>query len=308
MEYPVKKVVMTGGSGPVGAALLRKLLQENVKILLFLRENSTRKAYVPQDERIQIVNCDLADLHDYEPEESDYDVFFHLGWVLTNKISRQDMPVQLQNVRYSCDAVALAKKMGCHTFVGAGSQAEYGRHDEPLSVDTVCQPEIAYGVAKLSANYSTKLMCEQFGMRHVWARILSAYGVYDYPNLLISSTIIKALKKERLEFTKAEQIWDLVYEDDLAEALFALAQRGAHGISYPIGSGQARPLREYIEILRDRIDPEQELYFGAIPYTEKQVMHLETDISRLTADTGWTPKTSYEDGITYTIQQFEQMV
>lgn len=306
MDYPVKKVVMTGGSGPVGAALLRKLLQENVKILLFLRENSTRKAYIPQDERIQIVSCDLENLCTYEPQEFDYDVFFHLGWVQTNKVKRHDMQVQLQNVKYACDAAVIAKKMGCHTFIGAGSQAEYGRHDEPLAVDTVCRPEIAYGVAKLSANYSTKLMCEQQGMRHIWTRILSAYGVYDYDDLLISSTIIKALKKERLDFTKAEQVWDFVYEDDLADSLFAIAQRGKHGISYPIGSGQARPLREYIEILRDQIDPKLQLHFGAFPYPENQVMHLSADISRVVEDTGWHPKVSYEDGIARTIQHIKQ--
>lgn len=308
MDYPVKKVVMTGGSGPVGAAFLRKLLKEDVKILLFMRENSTRKDYVPKDERIQIVWSDLTAFKNYEPEETDYDVFFHFGWALTDKVSRHDMSVQLQNVRYACDAVTLAKKMGCHTFIGAGSQAEYGRHDEPLTVDTVCRPEISYGVAKLSANYSTRVMCEQLGIRHVWPRILSAYGVYDYHDLLVSSTIIKALKKERLEFTEAEQIWDFVYEDDLADALFAIAKYGKHGVCYPIGSGQAYPLREYIEIIKKQIDPELELYFGVIPYAEKQMMHLEADIKQLTKDTGWQPKISFEEGIAYTVQYFKQFI
>lgn len=306
MKSIIEKAVVTGGTGPVGAALLKRLLDENVNILLFVRENSTRKAYIPDDAHIQIVWCDLSELHNYEPEESDYDVFFHLGWSETDKSTRPNMMLQLKNISYACNAVSLAKKMGCHTFIGVGSQAEYGRQDKPLSADTVCMPEIAYGVAKLSANYSTKVMCEQMGMRHVWARVLSAYGIYDYDDLLISSTIIKALRREKLAFTKAEQIWDFIYEDDLAEALYALAQSGRHGRSYPVGSGCARPLREYIEIVRDQIDPSLELHFGEIPYAERQTMHLEADIRQLTEDTGWVPKTSFEKGIKQTIAYFRE--
>ena len=303
----LRKVVMTGGSGPVGAAFVRRLLrQDDIEILLFLRKTSTRKQYIPDDHRIKIEWYDLEELHNYVPVEHDFNVFFHFGWSQTNKVMRHNMQVQLKNVQYACLAVELAKKMGCHTFIGAGSQAEYGRHTKVLSEDTVCKPEIAYGVAKLSANYSTRIMCEQAGMRHIWPRILSAYGPYDYDDLMIPSTIIKAIKGERLEFTEANQIWDFIYEDDLADAFYLIAEHGRHGINYPIGSGQARPLREYIEIIRDHIDPRLKLDFGAIPYGDRQTMHLEADITGLTKDTGWMPKVNFEEGITRTIAHFSQ--
>lgn len=303
-EFTINKVAITGGTGPVGAAFVKKLLKENVEILLFMRKNSSRKMFVPQDSRVHIEWLDLEQLHTYQPTEQDYDAFFHFGWAETNKVMRHNMRVQLTNVQYACDAVEIAHKLGCHTFMGAGSQAEYGRHNEPLTVETRCMPEIAYGVAKLSANYSTKIMCRQYGMRQIWPRILSAYGPYDYEDLIISQTILKALRGEKLEFTAGEQIWDFIYEDDLAEALFMIAKYGKDGTDYPIGSGQAKPLRESIEVIKDKINPNLELNFGVIPYSANQIMHLEADISQLSIDTGWKNRSAFEDGIERTIVYF----
>lgn len=71
---------------------------------------------------------------------------------------------------------------------------------------------------------------------------------------------------------------------------------------YPIGSGNARPLREYIEIIRDEIDPNLPLGFGEVPYSDKQVMHLCADISDLQRDTGFEPEVGFREGIQNTIK------
>ena len=80
-----------------------------------------------------------------------------------------------------------------------------------------------------------------------------------------------------------------------------MAVQGKNNGIYPVGSGNARPLREYIEMIRDEIDPSLSLGFGEIPYGEKQVMHLEADISALKADTGFEPHTDFKIGIRKTI-------
>ena len=81
-----------------------------------------------------------------------------------------------------------------------------------------------------------------------------------------------------------------------------LALKGRDGGVYCLGSGTAKPLREYIESLRDCIDPDAELGFGDIPYGEAQVMYLCADTSELEADTGFVPATTFEDGIKATVQ------
>lgn len=297
MDFQVKKVAMTGGTGPVGMALIQKLLKENVEILLFQRESSDRKVNLPKDKRLCIVYCNLEQLKDYVPKCQDYDVFFHLGWANTYSKLREKVEAQYENVMYACDAVRLAHKMGCHTFIGAGSQAEYGRHEEPLRDDTVCVPETAYGVMKLCACHATRILCQDYGIRQVWPRILSGYGFFDNMHSVLVSNILNALDGKELLFSKGEQIWDFVYMDDVANALYCIAKRGKNNAVYPIGSGKARPLKEYIEILCRKLGKLDEMELGKIPYSDKQIMHLEADISKLQADTGWKPEVEFEDGI-----------
>lgn len=302
MKVSLKKAVMTGGSSAVGLALIQKLISENVEILLLQRKESIRQQMLPKHRLLKIEFCALEELENYEPLVHDYDAFFHLGWANSGKDSRDDLESQLKNVRYSCNAAELAHKCGCRVFVGAGSQAEYGRHEEPLRPDTLCMPENAYGVMKLCACHASKLICEKYGIRHNWIRILSGYGIYDNMRSVLNSTIAKSLEGDKPKFSKGEQIWDFVYMDDIANALFLIAEKGKNGISYPIGSGDARPLKEYLTILCEKLGNLQNAEFGILPYDKSQTMHLEADISRLREDTGWSPQIKFEEGIERVIE------
>ena len=305
MVFDVKKVAMTGGSGGVGLALLKKLLSENVEVLLFQRKDTPRSRYLPKDDRLHIVYCSLEELRDYQTEEKGFDVFFHLGWAYTQREMRDNLEEQNKNVMYSCYAVDVAHKLGCHTFIGAGSQAEYGRHNEPLRGDTLCEPENAYGVMKLCACYATRMMCKRYDMRHIWTRILSGYGMYDNINSMLFSNILNSLNGKEMKFSKGEQIWDFVYMDDIADALYLIAQKGKTDAIYPIGSGEAKPLIDYIKVLCAKLGKSGENGLGEVPYSKNQVMHLEADISQLKEDTGWEPQVSFEDGIERVIEFYK---
>jgi len=69
------------------------------------------------------------------------------------------------------------------------------------------------------------------------------------------------------------------------------------GKTYPLGSGRCRKLSEYIESLRDIINPGVALQFGKREYYPNQPMYLCADISELTRDTGWKPEVLFEDGV-----------
>lgn len=306
MDYKIKKAVITGGSGGVGLALINKLLSENINILLFQRKDSERKRYIPKHEKLKVEYLALDELKDYKLEEEDYDVFFHLGWTNTKREFRDDIKKQEENVGYSCDAVELAHRLGCHTFVGAGSQAEYGRVDGVLRADTLCIPETAYGIMKLCACYSTKLLCNNFGIRHIWFRILSGYGMYDNENSILISNILKSLRHQEMAFSKGEQIWDFIYMDDIADAMLAAARKGKDGAIYPLGSGDAKPLHEYIEMLCDALGEDWHKSIGKIAYSDRQVMHLEADISGLMQDTGWKPQVTFKQGIEQVIDFYRR--
>ena len=306
MDYPIKKVAMTGGSGPVGLALIRKLINERIEILLFQRADSLKAIYLPQHELLHIEYCKLNELETFIPKENDYDVFFHMGWENTDACYRNDISKHIKNVQYACDAVKLAHRLGCHTFIGVGSQAEYGRHDVALTGQTVCRPENAYGVMKLSACHATRLVCEKCDMRYLWTRIMSAYGIYDNVSSVLISTILNAMDGKELYFSKCEQIWDFVYVDDVANALYLMAVRGKHGEIYPLGSGAARPLKEYIYTLCSKLEKLDSMRFGKLEYSQHQIMHLEADIHQLEVDTQWYPQIDFDTGIEKTIDFYKQ--
>ncbi len=297
MKLFLKKAAVTGGSSAVGLALIQKLLSEGVEALLLQRRESERRKLLPAHRLLNVELCSLEELDAYVPAAGGYDAFFHLGWADSGKDRRDDLDAQLKNVGYSCNAVRLAHRLGCKVFVGAGSQAEYGRKDAPMGPDTLCVPENAYGTAKLCAGHATKLMCREYGMRHNWARILSGYGLHDNMRSVLNSTILKSMRGERPTFSEGNQIWDFTYMDDIADALFSIAERGADGVSYPIGSGDARPLKEYLTVLCKKLGNLEDAEFGNRAYDKSQTMHLEADIRRLQEDTGWNPKVKFEDGI-----------
>ena len=86
--------------------------------------------------------------------------------------------------------------------------------------------ETAYGKAKLKAGISSRSLCKELGIRHIWTRVLSIYGPFDGPNTLITSTIRKIINGERPALTAGEQVWDYLYSKDAAKALLMLGEFG----------------------------------------------------------------------------------
>lgn len=318
----MKRAILTGATGMIGMALTKELLKNEYEVLCIVRPDSGRldsfrsemADFVIREnlhQKLHIVLNDLSNLGSDEAAEvinktfdgKDADVFFHLGWEGTFGCARNDAKIQAVNVDNTLSAVWLAYKTGASVFVGAGSQAEYGRVKDgvKLSDRLAVHPENEYGRGKLKAGIDSRAMCKSLGIRHEWARILSVYGPGDGENTMVMSGIISLLKGEWPVYTKGEQLWDYLYAEDAARALRAMAERGVDGSIYPLGSGRVRRLREYIELIRDAVNPSARIGIGEREYNEGQVMYLCADIDNLTRDTGFVPETSFEDGIRKTV-------
>ncbi len=298
----IRSAIIAGPTGAVGTALCRLLTTKGIKVYAVVRPDSKRIEHLKEINEVEIIPCDASELSTLPsllPEEAD--AFFHLAWAKTVGAGRNDMTAQVKNIQYTLDACRAAKALGCSVFVGAGSQAEYGRVDDALTPETPCFPENGYGMAKLCAGQMSRTECGALGIDHVWPRLLSVYGPHDGAGSMVSSVTRALLKGEKPSLTAGKQIWDFLYADDAAEALYRMAAYGKNGAIYPLGSGKARPLKEYIEILRDAIDPALPLGFGEVAYSPLQVMHLEADLTALQEDTGFEPQTDFESGIRKTI-------
>ena len=294
------KIILTGPTGAIGMSLIKQLTSRGIEVVAVCHRGSPRIKNIPRSENVQVVECDLSDmcrLPELIDSDKDYYCFIHLAWAGAAGDARNNIDLQMSNIQHTLDAVNVAARLKCKRFIGAGSQAEYGRYDGTLKPDTPTFPENGYGIAKLCAGQLSRLRCEQLNIEHIWTRILSVYGPYDGENTLISTLIKKLKAGEHFSCTKAEQIWDYIYSDDAAETFIALMEKGIPGKTYMIASGESYPLKHYIEIIKEQIDANAVIGYGEVPYSSKQVMHLSADVSSLTNDTGFTAEIDFSSGI-----------
>ncbi len=223
----MKRAIVTGATGAIGTALVRELAEAGAEVLVFVREESARNQNIPDHPLVWRISCAMENLAEIQNTTgTDWDVFYHLAWAGASGPGRNDMYLQNQNVKYALDAVAAAKRFGCHLFVGAGSQAEYGRVEGKLKPDTPAFPKMGYGYAKLCAGQMTRDYAHQLGLKHTWVRILSVYGPHDGSQSMVVSAIRKLRSGQTPEFTRAEQQWDYLYSGDAARALRLLGEAG----------------------------------------------------------------------------------
>ncbi len=294
----MKTAAVTGAGGMIAAALIRNLIGKGIKVYALCNPAKPKTDEFFKSPLVTAIDADITDLLSAADKiKEKCDVFYHFAWLGTFGSTRDDAYLQNDNIRYTLDAVTLAKKLSCECFVGAGSQAEYGSVSQKLSENTPANPLTGYGTAKLAAGKLSRLYAERLGIRHVWARILSVYGQKGNENAIVQSTILKMLSGSPCPFTKAEQDWDFLHCDDAAEAFYLMGEKGRDGAVYPLGSGKTRKLYEYMEDMRDALKAESPLNFGELPYNENQVMYLCADISALKADTGFEPKIDFKEGV-----------
>lgn len=300
----VNRVIVTGGTGVTGNALVKYLIKCEIEVTALVRPNSFRRHFLPEgNQYLSIIDCGLEDYDKIERslEYGKYDVFFHLAWDGSTGKQKVDnrncFKLQNRNVSYALDAVELCHRLACPTFVMTGSQAAYGRKEFPITEDMEKKPENGYGMAKVCAEGMTRLLCQKFDIRHVWPILFSVYGPCDATESLIDTTIRGLLKGKTLPYTKGEQRWDYLYSFDAAKALLLLAQYGKNGETYHVATGRSIPLADYIWNIYKVVAPDLEPRLGELPYSSDQVMFLGADITKLYETTGFVPEHTFEEGV-----------
>ena len=315
MSREIRRIAMTGPTGAIGMAIIQKCIEDKIELILITRAESPRNVNIPKSEYITIIYADISEYDKINVEvlnvkgSKSVDAFIHLAWSGTIGNGRNDMELQTNNIRCTLSAVRLAHRMGCKVFLGAGSQAEYGRVEGCLSADTPTFPETGYGMAKLCAGQMSRDLCEQLGIEHIWARVLSIYGPYDGENTMVTSAIRGFLNGEETFFTAGEQKWDYLFSEDAADIIVRLLQNGRSGQIYCVGSGKYRELKEYIkDIYREvygKDGTEEKIGLGKREYAPNQVMFLCADISELEKGIGTIVLTPFSEGIRKTVEWYK---
>lgn len=295
------KFVLTGATGFIGSAVLKQLVSDGHEAVVLLRGKSNVDRIKDVSGYQPVYYHDLAQaglaetLAAHKP-----DAFIHLAWKGVGGTDRNASFQITENLPLTLRSVELAHAIGCRHWIGVGSQAEYGNPNRKVAETDPALPTTLYGKAKLAACWAGLGLSEGLGMKASWVRVFSTYGIGDEPTWFIPYIISELKKGNTPKLTKCEQLWDYLYVDDAARAILSVLYKEATGI-INMGSGQAVSLKSVVDQIRQSVDPNGSIDYGAVPYRPDQVMHLEADTTRINQLAGWEPKVSIEEGIKWIV-------
>lgn len=292
----MKHVIVTGANGFVGSNTVRYLLSQGVRVTALCHNGNAD--HLPASEQLEVYPFELEKMKDVLEvlPQGDYDTFYHFAWKGSAGPARADTRLQLANAQWTVEALETAKELGCTRFVCAGSIME---HETIAAAYTQGnQPGLGYiyGGGKLIAHVMCMSVAAKLGMELVWPEITNAYGVGELSPRMVNTTIRKCIAGEAPQFTAGTQNYDFVYIDDVARAFYLIGVHGKPFHEYLIGSGTARPLKEFLLEMKASIAPDLDFIFGDIPFTGTNLPLSAYDSSATERDTGFRAEVSFADG------------
>ena len=298
----MRSAVITGAGGFIGRNLTERLLQEKIAVYAIDVEG----AQIPAKEGVTVLGVKIGDKDALSQalQEIQPDVFYHLAWAGVSTDVKNEVTMQLSNLPLTMAVLEACREAGCGHIIIPGSASEYAYCGQTINGANLPAPGDAYAAAKAAAQVLCQWYARQHGLNLNWLLIGSIYGPGRNDSNILTYTIKALLRGETPQYSKLEQMWDYIYIDDLMEALYLLGLRGKPDSVYPVGSGEARPLADYIRQIQAAIP----LGIGALPYKfGAKPDNSVLDIDRLQQDTGFIPRVSFAEGIGRTIAYFREM-
>ena len=299
------RVFLTGASGFIGSFLAGLLVDRCHEVAVLLRPDASPWRIADKLDSLRTIVGDLDQIDAIARELADFapEVVIHAAWSGVASRDRNDVR-QTVNIERSARLLSQCIKAGAKSFVGFGSQAEYGANAINPDEWSTLRPTTMYGATKAAAFHVLRAICDRHDVRFSWARVFSTYGPKDSVDWMIPQLTLSLLRGRRPALTKGTQQWDYCHASDVARAVIYIAEtRDAHG-PFNIGAGMTHSIRHIVELVRDIVAPGASLGFGEVPYRSEQVMHLQANVTRIRDATGWRPEISIEDGLRETVEWY----
>lgn len=298
-----RNILVTGGSGFIGAALVRRLAAEGHRVFIFTRPGSSMERLEGLEEKLGVCVGDLrsSEAVTAAVEAASPDVVYHLASTPFNPPTISPQAHLETIVMGAANLVQALVGRGTVRVVAAGSAAEYGsgrglREDAPL------RPATLLGTAKASATLWFQMAARLYGLSTVVLRLFMPYGPGEHPGRLVPHVILSALAGRDVPLTAGEQERDLVYIDDVVEALcLAGARPVAPGSVLNIGSGQGTRIRDVVAQLLALMGRSEAARFGALPTRPDEIMQMSADITAAREQLDWSPRVALEEGLRHSI-------
>ncbi len=303
----MKKAAITGAGGFIGGALAKHLLEKDITVYGVDVDMDKLKPLI-NNEKFIPVEADFSKynrLHELI-NGRDIDVFYHFAWQGVYGAAFRDYELQLNNARYTCDALMQAVKLGCKRFVFAGTMNEY-EMDSYIKADYF-EPRYTYiySAVKQVSEAICKTLAFNNKIEFCAGRIAMAYGENNKSMMLPNVVIKNLITNTPCRLVEGNDLYDMIYIDDIVRAFYAIGEMGKNLKSYYIGHRNLRTMREMIEEMADTLNPKCELQFGAYPDVPSGVDYKDIDLDALYNDTGFECKADFRESILRTMEYVDK--
>ena len=328
-----KNILVTGGAGFIGSAVIRYLINEtNSNVLnidkLTYAGNLESLETVSNNPRYQFLHADICDksamtkaFDDFEP-----DIVMHLAaeshvdrsidgpidFIQTNIIGTYTL---LEVARNYWQNLAEDKKSR-FKFHHISTDEVYGDlegTDDLFTEETSYSPSSPYSASKASSDHLVRAWYRTYGLPIVITNCSNNYGPYHFPEKLIPLVILNALDGKPLPvYGDGKQIRDWLYVEDHARALYLVATTAKVGETYNIGGHNEKQNIDVVKTIctiLDNIKPrtDGQSYIQQITFVKDRPGHdlrYAIDASKINKELGWQPQETFESGIQKTVEWY----
>jgi UDP-glucose 4-epimerase len=284
-------VLVTGASGFIGRALVRRLVADGHITFCTARHPADDLA-----EGAAWVPGDLTDRSFVQRliEEARPTVVFHLASQVTGSRSIDVVPTTLaNNLVASVSVLEAATEAGCDRVVLIGSG------DEPAAGDAPCSP---YAATKWAVGGYARMFLSLYGTPVTTARPFMVYGP-DQPDVskVVPYSITTLLRGRAPTLSSGQRLCDWVYIDDVVDALLVLADApDVIGRVVDVGTGRLHTVRHVVETISTLVGAGVEPVFGGLPDRQRETEAV-ADVAETARVCGWRPTTDLYEGLKRTV-------
>ncbi len=324
------RVVVTGGAGFIGSAVVRHLVLEKEYDVLNIDKltyagNLTSLRAVEGNSSYRFLKADICNgqaigeaLESFKPDrimhlaaESHVDrsITGAKDFVETNVLGTFTM---LECARAYWQSLQGQKRkdfrfLHVSTDEVYGSLGEHGLFTETTPYD----PSSPYSASKAASDHLAKAWARTYKMPVIVSNCSNNYGPYHFPEKLIPLVILNALEKKALPvYGSGANIRDWLYVEDHARALDLIAERGRVGETYNVGGRNERRNIDVVKticLLMDQLRPAAEPHTNLIEYVDDRPGHdarYAIDATKLEDDLGWKALENFDTGIEKTVRWY----
>lgn len=326
----MKKVIVTGGAGFIGSALVRYLVRDkgwavtNVDKLTYAA-NLTSLAQVANHPLYSFVRADVCDsaamgrvfaeqkpsavMHLAAESHVDRSITGSREFITTNIVGTHTM---LESARKYWDALP-ANEQADFRFLHVSTDEVYGSLEPGAFFyeTTPYDPRSPYSASKAASDHLVSAWHETYGLPVVITNCSNNYGPFHFPEKLIPLVLLNALENKPLPvYGDGQQERDWLFVDDHARALTLALERGRIGETYNVGGRAPRTNLEVVEKLCDILDelrPGQLSRRQLITFVADRPGHdrrYAIDPTKIETELGWRSQETFETGIRKTVQWY----